>query len=154
MKQHFVRYWRSVNKELWCTREGKQKMILVNAQLTALREFSGHVAGKKFTWNLPGSLGSGDGAENLGGPKRLELTGQNNRKLNCTKRKLQRSSKGCLWGIQLSTDSVQVCEETIWGEGKNYLKKSKVRVLVTHTGTGLLPVPSHSARKQDLGAIV
>lgn len=55
-------------------------MSPISAQLTALRPFSGHVAGKKSMWSLADSLSWGDKAESLGRPRQLELTGQNNRK--------------------------------------------------------------------------
>lgn len=51
-------------------------------------------------------------------------------------------------GIQQSTDQhTYIYEETIDGQGKNYLKKLEVTVTNTYTALGIVPVPTNHSGK-------
>lgn len=110
-------------------------LILLSAQLIALREFPRHT----------NSGGGGD--EGLGRVKDPEFTAPSPREVRAALRENSEGQQGMPLKIRQNTDQAQVCEETSWGQEKGPSKLLEEPVPEALPGLDIASVSSSQIRK-------
>ena len=143
MKQQFktldTRQWKTVKPE---DEKDKMSPVITICQLTALREFSSHDAGKgtqvepsklpelrKQSWDSERS-------------KRMETTGLSAREERAAQKENSRDVQRVPLEYLAEYWFAQACAENTWDQGKNHPKGLVGTVPRAHTGLGILPVPT------------